>query len=222
MLAGAICGPATAVAAPGAAPPAARCPAPRAEVTERLVSADCSACWAASGPDHPGPVARATSRRWTLDWIVPTTPEAPLAAAALPDARERAERAERIERGSLTPKVSARPAMPRLELQAGPGWHGYMAVRLILRGRPVPGQAWLALVEHLPAGSEGSTVSRDLVRSVAGPWPIDALRPSSPLDHLAALRWPEGTRPERLRARAWIEGPDGRILAMAADRCDAD
>lgn len=150
---------------------------------------------------------------------MPTTPEAPLAAAALPDARERAER---IERGSLTPKVSARTAMPRLELQAGPGWHGYMAVRLILRGAPVPGQAWLALVEHLPPGSEGNAVRRELVRSVAGPWPIDALRPSSPLDHLAALRWPEGVRPERLRARAWLEAPDGRILAMAADRCDAD
>jgi hypothetical protein len=31
-----------------------------------------------------------------------------------------------------------------------------------------------------------------------------------------------GGRAAALRARAWLEAPDGRILAMAADRCDAD
>ena len=39
------------------------------------------------------------------------------------------------------------------------------------------------------------------------------------LTHLRALRWPETAKPERLQARAWLEAPDGRVLAMAADRC---
>ena len=33
------------------------------------------------------------------------------------------------------------------------------------------------------------------------------------------MRWPDTAKPERLRARAWIEQPDGRIAAMAGERC---
>lgn len=212
-------------AADGAGVPAARqatspkpvrCPPPHSAVNERLVRADCSTCWAAAD----APPAAASPARWTLDWIVPTTPEAPMSAAALP---ESLERAERIERGALAPKPHGPESSARLELQSGPAWSGYIGARLILRGRPpAQAQAWIALVEHLPPGAEGSAVRRDLVRSVSGPLPIDALRPGAPLDHLVALRWPQGAQPERLRARAWLEAPDGRILAMAADRCDAD
>ena len=58
-----------------------------------------------------------------------------------------------------------------------------------------------------------------LVRSVAGPLPLDTAQPGQRLTHLRTLRWPETAKPERLQARAWLEAPDGRVLAMAADRC---
>ena len=58
-----------------------------------------------------------------------------------------------------------------------------------------------------------------LVRSVAGPLPLDGAK--RPISHLRALRWPESAQPTRLQARGWVEGPDGRLLAVAADRCPA-
>jgi hypothetical protein len=54
---------------------------------------------------------------------------------------------------------------------------------------------------------------------MAGPLPLDGPAAGQSLSHLRALRWPEGARPERLQARAWIEAPGGQILMMAADRC---
>jgi hypothetical protein len=47
------------------------------------------------------------------------------------------------------------------------------------------------------------------------------LRSGQPWQHLQAMRWPETAKPERLRAQAWIEQRDGRIVAMAGERCDA-
>ena len=57
------------------------------------------------------------------------------------------------------------------------------------------------------------------MRRVAGPLPLDSSQPGQRLTHLSALRWPETAKPERLHARAWLEAPDGRVLAMAADHC---
>ena len=75
------------------------------------------------------------------------------------------------------------------------------------------------LLERLPAGSEGNVAPRALVRSVAGPMALDGMVPGQRLTHLRALRWPDTAKPERLQARAWLEAPDGRIIAMAADGC---
>jgi hypothetical protein len=36
---------------------------------------------------------------------------------------------------------------------------------------------------------------------------------------LQAMRWPETAKPERMLARAWIERADGRLVAMAGERC---
>ena len=93
---------------------------------------------------------------------------------------------------------------------------------------PAGSSGWLALVEPVPAGSDGTPVARALVRTVAGPLALDAAPPDQALirrirptgvTHLRALRWPAGAEPTRLQARAWIEGPDGTILAVAADHC---
>jgi hypothetical protein len=57
------------------------------------------------------------------------------------------------------------------------------------------------------------------VRVVAGPLDLDALVREPPLRVVRALRWPDTAQPTRLRATAWIEAPDGRITAIAAERC---
>ena len=112
--------------------------------------------------------------------------------------------------------------LPRLQLQvqSGPAWNGYFGLQLDARGAlPAGSTGWLALVELLPAGSEGSKVERQLLRSVAGPFPLDAARSPRGVRHLRALRWPETAQPTRLQARGWIEAPDGRLLAVASDSC---
>lgn len=128
--------------------------------------------------------------------------------------------------------MAGRPSAWRLQVASGPAWNGYFGLQMSLQaaragsnraGLPAGSTAWLALVELLPPGTDGSPVARALVRSVAGPLPLDGLAvapsPDQPLSHLRALRWPDGARPERLQGRAWIEAPSGQVLLMAADRC---
>lgn len=180
----------------------AACPAPGATVTERFVSADCVACWAEATP------ARSA---WVFDWIVPGTQgdEAPLAAAATPEAQARQQRAD------TGGGAASRPA-PRLTVSSGPAWNGYLGLEVQARGRaPAGATAWLALVEQLPAGSEGSTAPRWLLRNVVGPLPLTGTR----LLERRAMRWPEGAKPERLVARAWVEDAQGRIVAVTQERC---
>jgi len=203
------------------------CPDNRAALTERFTSADCADCWAAAPPG-------AASTGWLFDWIAPTPQgnDAPLATAAVAEARDRAQRLGGAAPVASQVLVQREPA-PRtpglsLNVHSGPAWNGYFGLQLNVRGRlPAGSTGWLALVEVLPAGSEGSTVERQLLRSVAGPLPLDSAgRPQTPqlgrtqgLQHLRALRWPEGAQPTRLQARGWIEGPDGRMLAVASDQC---
>ena len=152
-----------------------------------------------------------------------------MSAAALGESSERAARAGKpapVEQQALN--SAGRLAPPRgsgLVVSVGPAWHGYFGVQVDLSG-PVPTGAslWLALVEQLPAGSDGSPQARDLVRSVAGPLPLDAMRPAPGskrprIGHLRAMRWPDSAQPERLQARAWLEAADGAMLAVASSRC---
>lgn len=214
---------------PTAAPPSASAPAPTstpacpragAAVIERFISADCPDCWSAAD------VATAPSSAWSFDWIAstPAGSEAALAAAANSEARERAQRAggpSPTGTQSLTVRSTlARIAGLKLSVQSGPAWNGYFGLRLEARGRvPAGSSAWLALVEMIPANTEGSVAERQLVRSVAGPLPLNALRSDRAMSHLSALRWPETAQPTRLQARGWIEGPHGALLAIASDRC---
>ena len=219
---------ALAAALPAAAVSA--CPAASAATLERLFSADCPDCWAqysaaGSRPATPSP-------GWVFDWIVPAGSDAALAAGALP---ESAERLQRLGLGGpsvgagATPQLALQPARragstPALRVQSGPAWNGYFGLELRLpagaRSRlPAGSTGWLALVERVPAGSDGTPVARDLVRSVAGPLALDAAPAGQALTHLRALRWPASAEPTRLQARAWIEAPDGTILAVAADQC---
>ncbi len=213
---------------PAVAKPA--CPAATAATLERVYSADCPGCWADDRPPagHPG----GARPGWLFDWIVPAATDAALAAGALPESTERLQRLRPGSRAAL-PDVAPLQALgaPRrslaaggLQVQSGPAWHGYFGLELRLAGParsrlPAGSSGWLALVEQVPAGSDGTAVPRALVRSVAGPLALDSAPRGLPISHLRALRWPAGAEPTRLQARAWIEAPDGRLLLVVADRC---
>ena len=203
-------------------PPAARatpadearaCTPPR-EVAERFIGADCEDCWSAPGE------AAAPAATWALDWIVPgASADAPLAAAALPEGAARLAELER-DAAALPARLDwSLPRRPplRLAVLAGPAWNGYLGLQLRSRGPAPPGaRAYLALVEELPAGSEGSPIARRLVRAVAGPIPLAGDTPSL---ELRALRVPETAHPERLRGLAWWVDGRQRLQGIAREGC---
>ena len=203
--------------------PGTACPSARAATLERLFSADCADCWSAPGNAQPGPTP------WRFDWITPGADGAPLAAGALPEAADRVARLGFELPGASQTLQQSRAAAPplaglQIKASSGPAWQGYFGVQLTLQttsaaALPAGSTAWLALVEQVSAGSDGTPVARSLLRSVAGPLPLNTLQAGKPITHLRALRWPASAEPTRLQARAWIEGPDGRLLAVAADAC---
>jgi len=211
----------TAFAADNAMPEALPCPPVNAVVIERFISAECTACWSA-------PAARVDANQWLLDWIVPSArgDEAPLSSASPAEARARARRALRyemaVDRASVH-RSAARSTPPLLlHVVSGPAWNGYFGVQVDGGGRPMArATVWIALVETVDAGTDGSAVPRELVRTVAGPYASSELRDGQPWQLLQAMRWPYTAKPARLQARAWIEDAGGRIVAMAGERCAA-
>jgi hypothetical protein len=190
------------------------CTAPR-RVVERFIDADCADCWG-------GPASAALpASTWVLDWITPgaSGAEAPLATAALTEATERlasqpdaatVDGARRAETRLATP-----PAL-RMKVVAGPAWNGYLGLQLQTRGTPPAGAlAYIALVEDIAAGEEGNAVARRLVRSVAGPFALQA--PAT--RELRALRIPDGAKPERLIGVAWWVDASARLGGIAAEGC---
>lgn len=207
------------------APPARSamaCPRATATVVERFISADCAPCWtdaAAAAVPHD---------QWLLDWIVPSArgDDAPLAPAAPSESAQRARRALgtglTAERTSVHRSAArtASGAASSLRVVSGPAFNGYFGVQLDGRGVFASGTgAWIALVEVVAAGTDGTAVPRQLVRTVAGPFEPTELRSGKPWRVLQAMRWPETAKPERLLARAWLENAEGRIVAMAGERC---
>jgi len=206
--------------APASAP--AQCPRESAAVLERFIDAECAQCWTDASTPQPG------ANEWLLDWIVPTSKgdDAALSAAAPVEAAARAQRAlGKPPGGGLTTphRAAARSnGTLRLRVLSGPSWNGYVAVQLDGSGQAPPGaSAWVALVEWVDAGTDGTIVPRRLVRALAGPFEPAELRSGKPWHRLQAMRWPETAKPVRLRAQAWIEQRDGRIVAMTGERCDA-
>lgn len=199
---------------------AANCPQQTGTIVERFISADCAQCWASI----PGELVN--SKQWLFDWIVPSSlgEVAPLSPAAPAESGDRARRltgGEFADGQSAThqTKLGARKSL-RLSVSSGPAWNGYFGVQFDASG-PVPRSAtgWVGLVEIVPEGTDGTPVVRNLVRSIAGPLDLATLHPGRPIRALLALRWPETAQPERLRARAWIESADGRLIAIADEGC---
>ncbi len=193
---------------------------------ERFVNADCDSCWgdAATPVAPPGALA--------LDWIVPGSQgeEAALAGAASRDALMRLNALNRDRPHALRSeeiKVHGWPGAI-LRVANGPALGGYVGASIALslsanQAPKTPLQAWLVLVETLPAGFEGSPVPRNLVRNVLKPtWNLrDALSNSELLSfkEIRPLNIPEGARPERLRVVGWVQDAAGRVSIAAQSIC---
>ena len=139
------------------------------QLLERFMNADCEHCW--SDPATPRPSAGQIA----LDWVVPGSKgdDAPLSAVASRDALARLEalgesRPEEVKT-SLHSEKEFRGTT--LRVSHGLPLNDYLGTSIELS--PIPMQAkrqrlnaWLALVETLPAGTEDSPVERNLVRNV--------------------------------------------------------
>jgi hypothetical protein len=116
----------------------------------------------------------------------------------------------------------------RLRVAHGLPVSGYVGASISLQrspqaASPAPWTAWLALVETIPAGTEGSPVPRNLVRNMLQPlW--DGRNQLSKGEHFRfvdsrVMDIPAGTDPSRLAVIGWVEDAGGRVLAAAQSRC---
>ena len=195
---------------------------------ERFINADCESCW--SDPATP----KTDAGQLALDWVVPSSKgdDAPMSAIATRDALTRLE-SLRMQ----PPATSSAQTQPvrsvkgaTLRVAHGLPLADYVGASIALK--PIPaaarGQswtAWLALVETLPAGTEGSPVARNLVRNlVRVTW--DGRRQLSNTDQnrffdQRSISISPGVDASRLRVIGWVENQNGQIVAAAASQCVA-
>jgi hypothetical protein len=200
-------------------------PQPQA-LLERFINADCADCWAdpATPRVQPGQVA--------LDWMLPGSlgEDAPLSAVANRDASARLQalgQALPAKRWATTSPVSG-STPGQLRVAHGLAVSGYVGASIEIKGvspdAPAqPWTAWLALVESVPAGTEGSPVARNLVRNVfRSEWDVRR-QPSAKNLHTffdsRAMNIPPGMNTGRMRVTGWIENAQGKILLAAQSRC---
>ena len=189
-----------------------------ARLLERFTNADCDSCWAepAEGP------ARAEPDELALDWVVASSKgdDAPLSAAASSDASARLASLQQAAPVAVSAVRRLVQAPKRgLRVSHGLPFNGYLGTSIELK---LPGTgrwtAWLALVETIPAGSDGTPVERNLVRNTLQlAWP--ASKEQLRLFESRPMSIPAGARPERLRVVGWIEDGLGRMRAIAQSRC---
>ncbi|HET8747437.1 MAG TPA: hypothetical protein VFM98_17690 [Ramlibacter sp.] len=192
--------------------------APVKTVVERFLRADCVDCW------RTGAAAQPAADTLVLDWIVPAPQgeDAPLSAAESDAALERlAALRQRPPRSvaTVTSRQEGQPVPVRIAL--GEAVNDYVGASIELpEGGREPWQAWLLLVERIPAGVEGTPLPRLLVRKVFRPeaW-ASAGRPAGPLAESRSMQLPASARPERLRLVAVVHDARGRIRAITQTEC---
>ena len=194
---------------------------------ERFLSADCEACWRAL-PEHLG-----ASRALALDWIVPSLlgDEAPLSAAASRDALMRL-----ASLGLSAPATSFTTSRqgvtgrtPTLRVAHGVALGGYIGASIQLkRGTRHPPRdlnAWLVLVESIPAGTENNLTPINLVRNVlVSKWdkPVQLSKTKRYVfQETRPLSIPAGANPARLHVVGWVQDRQGRVLSAAQSVCSA-
>ena len=196
------------------------------QLMERFINADCETCWA--DPATP----KAGNGVLALDWVVTGSKgdDAPLAAVANRDAGMRLQTlGEALPAGS---SVRTRPveklATAKLRVSQGLPLADYLGASIELK--PIPASAkkqqwtsWLALVETLPAGTEGTPIERNLVRNLLqSNW--DGSKPllkgeQNRFFESRSMTIAPAANPSRLRVIGWVEDEKGRVVAAAEARC---
>lgn len=197
-----------------------------AALLERFINADCESCW--SDPQTPQPGRREIA----LDWVLPGDKgdDAPLSAVASRDALARLEALKQP-----VPAHAWNSASPvragqtgTLRVAHGLALSGYMGASIELKPAPQAATdqrwtAWLALVETLPVGAEGTPVERNLVRNVLqASWNVRKQLSKEERKRFfesRAMSLPEGVNPQRVRVIGWVQDEQGRVLAAAQSRC---
>lgn len=197
------------------------------QLMERFINADCGDCWSDAATPVPGRNAVA------LDWVIPASlgDDAPLSAVATRDALARLEA---LKESVPVKTKTARHAIKgikgaRLRVAHGLPVSDYLGASIELK--PIssaarqPLTAWLALVETLPVGLEGSPVERNLVRNVLSrTW--DGRKQllkdeQNRLFESRSMNIAPAARPDHLRVIGWVEDEQGRVLLAAQSRCAA-
>ena len=193
---------------------------------ELFINANCDSCWA--DPAMPQPVAGQVA----LDWVVPGDrgDDAPLSAVASRDALARLEtlgKSVPAEGSSMTHPVKGLNGTT-LRVPHGLPLNDYLGTPIELKPIPAAAKkqhwtAWLALVETLPAGTEGSPTERNMVRNVLHAiW--DGHKQLSKTERnrffgARSMNIAPGANPSRLRVIGWVE-EKGQVLVAAQSRCD--
>ena len=212
---------------------------------ERFLSADCEPCWSRASPQASAKnqASGHSDQVLTLDWILPSRQgdEAALSGAASRDALLRLQTlgrpapAREMQLSSAVPKRSAY----RLRVAHGVALGGYIGASIEVHGMPSPKAASptptpggsqrgettavLLLVEAIAAGTEGTPITRHLVRNMLQiPWPVrDAAGHQEPPNLLERrpLSVPSSAQAQRLRVVGWLQDRQGRLLAAAQSAC---
>ncbi len=184
---------------------------------ERFINADCASCWS-------DPQAQQAQRgQVALDWIVPGSrgEDAPLSAAASRDSLNRLQALGRPTPPQAEQAVSRAVGTRALRVAHGIPFNDYMGTSIEMKPA-ARGEwtAWLALVETIPVGTEGTAVERNLVRNLLQvPWQT-ARTPGRVLESRSMLI-AEGAQADRLRVIGWVEDAKGRIHGIAQSACAA-
>lgn len=224
-------------------------------VFERFINADCEACWADAATPAPSESSLFSPGAVVLDWIVPAASgdEAPLSAAATNDALIRLQALGRQEPKAsdvyTAPVLPLATPSPRLRVAHGLPFGDYIGTAIAWaparhtstsagpparhKGQentqatpPAVFRYHLVLVESVPAGTDGTSVPRHIVRNLLeGVWSPSDLRPQSKQPR--QRRWmevrpmhiPQGAQAERLHMVGWVDDAQGRIVAAAQSAC---
>jgi len=191
---------------------------------ERFINADCADCW--TDPATP----RSGRGTVALDWVLPggQGDNAPLSAVASQDGFKRLEALGTAPPPiSLNRKSQVQGRTGTLRVAHGLPVSGYMGASIEFQA-PTPAAAqnwtaWLALVEALPTGTEGSPVPRNLVRNLIQPsW--DGRKQLSNKERVRfvesrSMDLPAGMKTDRAQVIGWVEDAQGRVVAAAQSRC---
>ena len=198
------------------------------QLLERFINADCDSCW--KDPATP----KATKDQLALDWVTPGSKgdDAPMSAIATRDALTRLESLRKLPPAASSAQTQAVRGMKGTTLRVAHGLPlaDYVGASIELKQIPASARgqnwtAWLALVETLPAGTEGSPVARNLVRNVfQSPWnvPKQLLKTEQfRFFDQRSMSIAAGVDSSRLRVIGWVEDQNGRLVAAAASQCVA-